>query len=290
LSLKHDQQHSVAGFFRAIALLLLSAIAALNTAGIALGGEPREPQPVRLETIGLTSDERGTLLTLSLSAPVSQHVFRLHNPERLVIDLPGARRLAALPQASPGGPVLAVRSGMHAPQQLRLVVELSGPVAARLQPSVEAARYRLQISFGTEHAAPRRSSVAKTMVASVPAVTSMPPPPVPPLPAPVAPSAAAPTHHVRVAHAPQGERDIVIAVDAGHGGEDPWRDRPQRNAREGCDPRDRALRWRPASLVSQGMHAVLTRDGDYLVPLRDRMQRARVPRMRICSCQFTPMR
>jgi N-acetylmuramoyl-L-alanine amidase len=263
-----------AGALRLKQILVVSTMAGLGIAGVVQAREaqlrntpPRDAQPVRLEAIGLDSDDRGALLTLSLSAPVSQHVFRLHNPERLVIDLPGAQRRATLPQATPGSPVLAVRSGMHGPQALRLVVELNGPITARLQPKVEAAHYRLQIVFGHEHSAPAHatpapSSAAKTMVAAaIPEPTSL----------------AAPATHVRAAHAPQGERDIIIAVDAGHGGDDPGA-----TGSSGTHEKDVTLAIARALAAridrENGMHAALTRDGDYFVALPNRIARARAAR------------
>ena len=67
-----------------------------------------------LQRIGLEADQQGgAVLTLSLSKRVAQHIFRLQNPERLVIDLPDTRRQARLPQPPEGAVVAAVRSGVH---------------------------------------------------------------------------------------------------------------------------------------------------------------------------------
>jgi N-acetylmuramoyl-L-alanine amidase len=214
-----------------------------------------EPQSVRLESIGLSADERGALLTLSLSGPVAQHVFRLHNPERLVIDLPATRRRAKLPPPLAAGPVAAVRSGVQGEQSLRLVVELRRAIPARLQPSLVDAHYRLQIAFGREP--PQR---APALVATP---TVLQPP-----------AAAVSNPAVRAAHAPQGERDIIVAVDAGHGGDDPGA-----TGMNGTHEKDVTLAI-ARSLADRidrepGMHAVLTRNGDYFVALPNRIARAR---------------
>jgi N-acetylmuramoyl-L-alanine amidase len=79
---------------------------------------------------------------------------------------------------------------------------------------------------------------------------------------------------VKVAHARPDARDLVIAIDAGHGGEDPGA-----IGKNGTREKDVVLAIARA-LAQQvngepGMKAVLTRDGDYFVPLRDRMRRAR---------------
>src|SRR6202050_4574020 len=79
---------------------------------------------------------------------------------------------------------------------------------------------------------------------------------------------------VKAEHARPDARDLIIAIDAGHGGDDPGA-----IGKYGTREKDvvlaiaRALAQRVDA--EPGMKAVLTRNGDYFVPLRDRMQRAR---------------
>ena len=79
---------------------------------------------------------------------------------------------------------------------------------------------------------------------------------------------------IRVEHARPEARDLIIAIDAGHGGDDPGA-----IGKNGTREKDvvlaiaRALAQRIDA--EPGMRAVLTRNGDYFVPLRDRMSRAR---------------
>jgi N-acetylmuramoyl-L-alanine amidase len=79
---------------------------------------------------------------------------------------------------------------------------------------------------------------------------------------------------VKVAHRRPEARDLIIAVDAGHGGDDPGA-----IGKNGTQEKDVVLAIARALKKSidlePGMRAVLTRDGDYFVPLRDRMRRAR---------------
>jgi len=79
---------------------------------------------------------------------------------------------------------------------------------------------------------------------------------------------------VRAVHAPLAGRDVIVAVDAGHGGVDPGATGP-----DGTHEKTVTLAIARALAAridaAPGMHAVLTRDGDYFVPLRDRMERAR---------------
>jgi N-acetylmuramoyl-L-alanine amidase len=83
---------------------------------------------------------------------------------------------------------------------------------------------------------------------------------------------------VRAVHAPgDGDRDVIIAVDAGHGGVDPGA-----IGRGGTREKDVTLAIARALAerinAEAGMHAVLTRDRDEFLELRDRIARARAAR------------
>jgi N-acetylmuramoyl-L-alanine amidase len=71
-----------------------------------------------------------------------------------------------------------------------------------------------------------------------------------------------------------GQRDVVVAIDAGHGGEDP-------GAIGKAGTREKTVALAVAKKLAArinaepGMHAVLTRTGDYFVKFRDRIERAR---------------
>jgi len=89
-----------------------------------------------------------------------------------------------------------------------------------------------------------------------------------------APAQVAREMPVKAEHAPPDARDLVIAVDAGHGGEDPGA-----TGKNGTHEKNvvLAIAKQLAQQINNepGMRAVLIRDGDYFVTLRDRMQRAR---------------
>jgi N-acetylmuramoyl-L-alanine amidase len=222
----------------------------------ALAGAAAGPgtQPVRLSHITLEQRADHTVLTLALSRPLMPHVFRLHHPERLVIDLPGTQREAALPTVA-GGLVTGLRSGRPDARDLRLVLELSSAQALLLQQSAQTGAWQLRLAPLTA-AAPVLNALRGE-------------------PAPTALEHSQPMQSVRAAHAPSGvERAVIIAVDAGHGGSDPGATGPS-----GTHEKDVALSIARAlaARIDQepGMRAVLTRDGDYFVALRDRIERAR---------------
>jgi N-acetylmuramoyl-L-alanine amidase len=215
------------------------------------------------------------VLTLSLSKRVSQHIFRLQNPERLVIDLPDTRRQARLPRPPEGAVVAAVRSGVHDRHTLRLVVELHSPVQPQLQPMAAAGGYQLRIALA---AAPNDSVNASVIgpapdAAAASATASAPTSAPAAAPARLATTVPKPPRSVRAAHAPLGEHNIIVAVDAGHGGDDPGA-----TGVSGTHEKDVTLAIARALAAridrEPGMHAVLTRDGDYFVDLRARMNRA----------------
>jgi N-acetylmuramoyl-L-alanine amidase len=230
----------------ALSTLLVSALASAASPGA---------QPVRLSRITLEQRADHTVLTLALSRPLAPHVFRLHDPERLVIDLPGTQREGPLPTV-PGGIVTAMRSGRPDARDLRLVLELASAQALLLQQSSQPDAWQLRIAPLTSAAATMRPAPA-------------------PEPAAAAAERSQPIQGVRAAHAPSGaERAVIIAVDAGHGGSDPGATGPS-----GTHEKDVTLAIARALVLridqEPGMRAMLTRDGDYFVALRDRIERAR---------------
>jgi N-acetylmuramoyl-L-alanine amidase len=293
---QHYGLHLSGGDFRT--LLAVIAAVALSTPNLA--------RSAQLDRIALQADRQGAVLTLSLSAPVVQHVFRLQNPERLVVDLPGTRRHASLPQPPEDAVVAALRSGVRDGHTLRLVLELRSPMQQQLQSQARAHSYQLRIALaaapddaietspGAAPPAPETSPAA-TGIAATAALTAAATAPTAsaaaatvattataaasaaPLPASVSASAPAPApkpvRSVRAAHAPQGEHNIIIAVDAGHGGDDPGA-----TGESGTHEKvvTLAIARALAARIDRepGMHAVLTRAGDYFVELRDRMDRA----------------
>ncbi|MGC4028184.1 MAG: N-acetylmuramoyl-L-alanine amidase [Steroidobacteraceae bacterium] len=201
-----------------------------------------------LRGVGLEADgERGARLTLQLSAPVKQKVFTLENPHRLVIDLPGTQmdRAARLPRAM--GPVISVRSGVQPKNTLRLVLQLREALPSQVRYMTGNAGTQLVVEVG---------SVAAPSVA----------------PAAVAPVA------VRPQHAPEDSgREVIVAIDAGHGGQDPGA-----TGKSGTHEKDvvlaiaRELKKRVDA--EPGMRAVLTRSDDRFIALRDRIGIARAAR------------
>ncbi|HEX4894850.1 MAG TPA: N-acetylmuramoyl-L-alanine amidase [Solimonas sp.] len=197
-------------------------------------------QAAELRELRLWDGPESTRVVFDLNAAVKHEVFALSNPERVVIDITGLDPQAAaqIGKVAGKGLVQRVRSGPRS-GGLRVVLEVSESVTSRsflLAPNDEYG-HRLVVDL---------SGSARS--------------------APVAPP---PDPALRLQDKP-----IVIAVDAGHGGEDPGA-----RGSSGLLEKDVALSV-ARKLVRQinrqpGMRAVLTRDGDYYLGLRERVNVAR---------------
>jgi N-acetylmuramoyl-L-alanine amidase len=254
-------RQTVLGALLAVGVLLLAPLQSARSAPLqrTTAQATVRSAKARLEHLSITGDAQSATLTLALSQAVHARSLHLSAPERLVIDLPDTRRQAPLPVLSGNSLVRAVRSGRPNKRTLRLVLELRARSRVHLDWHDEPGGAQLRIEV-------TRASVSSARVAAATAA----------VPA-VATPAAMPSTALRAiaaAHAPQAARDIIIAVDAGHGGVDPGATGPggthEKNVTLAIA---RALAARIDA--EPGMHAVLTRDGDYFVPLRDRMERAR---------------
>jgi len=214
----------------------------------------------RLESVSATSAGEQSRLTLELSQATVHKFFMLDAPRRAVIDLRNTRAASGLKLPSATGAIAGVRTGPQPSGGLRIVVELNGNAPAKLTTAaVPGKPGRSQLVLAVRGAG---GAAAAVQPAVPPAATA----------ASNAPEVVRP---VRVAHAPpESGREVVIAIDAGHGGVDPGA-----IGRAGTREKDVVLEIsrRLAERINRepGMRAVLTRDGDYFLPHRQRMAKAR---------------
>ena len=196
-----------------------------------------------LRGIGLSSVGDSAQLTLDLTDAAKQSLFTLDHPDRVVIDLPHTARMHGIHAPAPAGLVTAVRFGSQPYGTLRVVIELRSPLAVHSSWGMGAGVRELTVTLGQPT---------------------------------VALAAATGQKAVRAVHAPlgDGDRDVIIAVDAGHGGVDPGA-----IGHGGTREKDVTLAIARALAerinAEPGMHAVLTRNRDEFVELRDRIARAR---------------
>jgi N-acetylmuramoyl-L-alanine amidase len=194
---------------------------------------------VDVRAIRLWAGPDNTRVVVDLSGTAQHSLILLHNPERVVLDVSGAHLAKSAHRAPPGaGAVKNVRASLSPSGNFRLVLDLAHPIQAKSFLSAPNAHYgyRLVVDLGSA-----------IRVADKP---------------------------IKVKHAPSDARDLIIAIDAGHGGEDPGA-----IGMNGTREKDVVLAIaRELALkinAEPGMRAILTRGGDYFVPLRDRMRRAR---------------
>lgn len=203
-------------------------------------------QPVALAQSSKINDVRlwtapdHTRLVFDLNGSIEYKVFPLHKPERIVIDLQGVQLRAELNKLKLPDPVIqSLRHGKPKPKVLRIVLDIKERVKVR--------SFLLKPMHGKPH-----RLVVDLMRFSQRSAES----------------------RVITADRLRSKKDIVIAVDAGHGGEDPGA-----IGRHGLQEKKLTLAVAKALAkeinARSGMHAVLIRKGDYFVPLKKRVTLAR---------------
>ncbi len=191
----------------------------------------------RINGLRVWSGPDHTRAVFDLSAPVEYRLFRLDNPPRVVLDLNNTRLQTRL-QVNNNADIRSIRHGRQGKHNLRLVFDLKKNQRARsfLLPPNEKYGHRLVVDLSDVKSTQKVKKSAQT------------------------------TH--------DKHRDVVIAVDAGHGGEDP-------GATGASGTREKHITLAIARQLARainaepGMKAILIRDGDYYVGLRKRFEKAR---------------
>ncbi|MEH6650762.1 MAG: N-acetylmuramoyl-L-alanine amidase [Motiliproteus sp.] len=181
-----------------------------------------------------------TRLVFDLSGKVSHKLFSLANPERIVIDIDSSQMKAALAKIDLSKtPIKSIRSGKRGAKGLRIVLDLqqkTQPRSFHLPPNNQYG-HRLVVDLVNANSTPAKT--VKLVQSQFP-----------------------------------GKRDIVIAIDAGHGGDDPGAIGPGR-VKEKVVVLAIAKELARLFKAERGFKPVLVRDGDYYVGLRDRTRKAR---------------
>ena len=229
-------------------------------------------QPVTVEGIRVWEAPDHTRVVLDLSASPQHRLFMLDNPGRVVVDLSHARMGRGVGERLTAGEVVkGVRSAARNGNDLRLVLDLATsvrPQSFTLPPNAPYG-HRLVIDLHREATTgPARASTSE----AAPAPSSAAP--VATTPTSTVPAAAPPRTVQRL---PQTVRPIIVAIDAGHGGEDPGAIGPG-GTREKDVVLAIARRLERLIEADPGMRPVMIRSGDYFVPLRQRFERARTAR------------
>ncbi|WP_038860745.1 N-acetylmuramoyl-L-alanine amidase, partial [Pseudomonas sp. R62] len=213
----------------------------------------------KVNSVRLWRAPDNTRLVFDLSGPVQHSVFTLTAPDRLVIDINGATLGAPLNVQTANTPITAMRSAQRTPTDLRVVIDLKKAVTPKSFSLAPNAQYgnRLVVDLFDNPADAAPPPAPTPSVATVPAV-------------PVTPTEPA----IKLPPAPAGKRDIIVVIDAGHGGEDPGAS-GSRGQREKDVVLQIARELQRQVNGMKGFRAELTRTGDYFIPLRGRTEIAR---------------
>ena len=187
-----------------------------------------------VENVRIWSENDKTRVVLDLSRSVQHNIFTLRGPDRLVIDLKDSRlakALTSLPQGA--GSVRSIRSAVRADGQLRVVLDLNTAVRSRTFTAGPNATYGDRLVIDLQNA-------------SGPATVK------------------------RASEGYRPGRDIVIAIDAGHGGHDPGSLGKRSKEKDVVLAVSKDLARRINA--EPGMRAVLIRDRDIYVGHKRRVE------------------
>ena len=194
-------------------------------------------ETVHLKNIRLWAAPDNTRVVFDVTSPVRHDLKLLSGPFRVVVDLEQTETAAALPQPVKGdGFLRGIRSGQHG-GFLRVVLDLKKHARAKsflLKPNK---RYGHRLVVDVYDGQQEQVVIEEET------------------PAP-------------------GYRDVVVAIDAGHGGEDPGAIGPG-GTHEKVVVLQIAKKLARTLDRERGIRAVLTRTGDYYLPLRKRIELAR---------------
>ena len=195
---------------------------------------------VLLENVRIWAAPESTRVVFDVSGPVQHSLEMLTNPYRAVIDIANTSSSGKFNQpVSTDKYLTKIRSGVFKQNDLRVVLDLKKHVETKvfLLPPNQHYGHRLVIDLFDKE---KQDNIQKVMADQKPGRL----------------------------------RDVVIAIDAGHGGEDPGARGPS-----GIYEKDVVLKIarRLADLIDKerGMRAVLIREGDYYLRLRNRINKAR---------------
>ena len=267
-----------------------------------------------IKGLTLSEGPTGTRAELALDGSAAFTTLRLAGPDRLVVDLPATRLGKGVVPPGGKGIVRTVRTGQPVPGTTRIVFDLAVPVAAlapHLEPTADGVRLVIEwpgdgakgdvatpagpgaAVQATQAAGPTPEQIlGGATVAKIPSPGSVPLQPAPVAQAPVATPTPQPTMADTQAPAtaivppPKGAtksmqqlmrggmRPLVIAIDAGHGGQDPGA-RGRNGSREKDVTLAVARELARQVNATPGLKAYLTRDTDVFIPLAQRYQKAR---------------
>ena len=205
----------------------------------------------QVQGLRASADQQSTRIVLDLSDRVSYQVFTLANPHRVVIDIADTALAVKLNESAlRQGPIRGVRSGTRKGDDLRLVMDVVQrvePKAFLLEPQ-DGTGHRLVVDF------PGVGKASGHQVATTTSAKKTP-------------------HKHQSKTAPESFRDVVVVIDAGHGGKD-----------SGClgkNSMEKDIALSLCKLIKEDLNnldkdieVILSRDKDIFIPLHERSKLA----------------
>ncbi len=214
----------------------ISLFALLLTSGLAMASV------AQIKDVRMWASPDATRLVIDLSKSVEHRLTRLSDPERVVIDVEQTKLAKPVTHLNYGkGAISGIRSANKKNNKLRMVLDLKykvHPKSFLLKPNKKYG-YRLVIDLEKTSSKSQNSSpkIIKSVNSSK-------------------------------------KRDLIVAIDAGHGGEDSGAMGP-RGTKEKHVVLAIARKLRDMINRKPGMKAVMIRNGDYYISLRGRTKKAR---------------
>ncbi|MCK4608329.1 MAG: N-acetylmuramoyl-L-alanine amidase [Gammaproteobacteria bacterium] len=204
---------------------------------------PSWAAPAKLQNLKITTNKQHAQLVFGLSRPVQYHIWTMHKPDRLVVDLHDTK-LAMQPKINTmHGMIKKVRMAEHKGNLLRVVLDLQISKPAKyksyfLKPTkTQSNRLVLDLGYKTATKIKLQPHVPK---------------------------------HVTTVKKPKKLRNVIIVIDPGHGGKDPGATGPH-----GTHEKNVVLAiakdMQQMIDAEYGFTAKLTRHGDYFISLRRRL-------------------
>ncbi|MBK8816581.1 MAG: N-acetylmuramoyl-L-alanine amidase [Methylococcaceae bacterium] len=220
-------------------------------------------QQVRVNSVRYESEAATSKIVLEVTESPKHRVFVMDNPSRLVIDIKDAESKAALKQPSNSHPLFSkMRAAAKNDSDLRIVVDLKETVTAKSHKlaTKNSDGHHLVVNLSSKQTPTNGAKTKKSGDNLVGKQTSDD-----------KESEKLASRHTKQA---KGKSLFVVAIDAGHGGDDPGARGPN-GTQEKQVTLAIAKKLQGFINAQAGMKAKLVRKGDYYVGLRERMKIAR---------------
>jgi len=220
-------------------------------------------QQISVKSLEFITTEKQNRIIFDVNASPQHRVFVMNDPSRLVIDIKNAKLTRTLSPPPIEHPLFArVRTGIKDNTDLRVVVDLKAPVTAKdfSLNSDNSSEHRLVVELDSLGGSQPQAKLNNNNPVVMPPVNK--------------PSSAENKVVINKADGKNHNESIIIAIDAGHGGNDSGA-RGIRGTEEKVITFQIAKKLEAFINAHPGMKAVMVRTDDYYVGLRERMKIAR---------------